>query len=75
VLEAAVAVLAQVRKAKSDARVSMKTPVTKLTISDNRGALEKLRAGLPDLREAAKAREVELTEAEQASVVAILDTV
>jgi valyl-tRNA synthetase len=75
VLEAAVAVLAQVRKAKSDARVSMKTPVTKLTISDTRGALEKLRAGLPDLREAAKAREVELTEAEQASVVAILDTV
>jgi len=73
VLEAAMAVLARVRKAKSDARVSMRTPVTMLAIADTPATLEKLRAGLPDLRQAARAQAIELSEAEVQSVETTLE--
>ena len=73
VLAAVATVLTQVRKAKSEAQVSMRTPVAMLTVTDTAPALEKLRAGLPDLLEAAKARAVELTEADTPSVAATLE--
>ena len=73
VLETVVAVLARVRKAKSDAQVSMKTPVEKLTVTDTFQTLEKLRAGLPDLQQAAKAQAVELSEAATQSVETTLE--
>lgn len=73
ILERVTAVLAQVRKAKSDAQVSMRTPVTMLTIADTAEALDKLRAGLPDLQQAAKAEAVELSEAEELLVSATLE--
>ena len=73
VLAAVATVLTQVRKAKSEAQVSMRTPVVLVTVNDTAPALEKLRAGLGDLREAAKARAVELTEADTPSVAAALE--
>jgi valyl-tRNA synthetase len=73
VLETVVAVLTRVRKAKSDAQVSMKTPVEKLTVTDTFQTLEKLRAGLPDLQQAAKAQAVELSEAATPSVETTLE--
>jgi valyl-tRNA synthetase len=75
VLEVVTAVLAQVRRAKSDAQVSMRTPVTRLTIADTAAALDKLRAGLPDLQQAAKAEAVRFREAESPSVEATLEIV
>jgi len=72
-LAAVATVLTQVRKAKSEAQVSMRTPVALLTVTDTAPALEKLRAGLGDLREAAKARAVELTVADTPSVAATLE--
>ncbi len=73
VLEAVTAVLTQVRKAKSEAHVSMRTPVTVLTIDDTAANLERLRAGLVDLQLAAKAEAVELHEATTRSVAVILE--
>jgi valyl-tRNA synthetase len=49
VLSAAGEVLAQVRKAKSSAQVSMKTPVTRLVVRDTAERVELVRAALTDL--------------------------
>jgi valyl-tRNA synthetase len=73
ILAAVTTVLAQVRKAKSDAQVSMRTSVTMLAIAATTETLEKLRAGLPDLQQAANAHVVELREAENLLVEATLE--
>ena len=73
VLEVVTAVLMRVRKAKSDAQVSMRTPVTKLTVADTSEGIKWLRAGLTDLEQTARAENVELREAETLSVEAILE--
>jgi valyl-tRNA synthetase len=49
VLAVAGEVLARVRKAKSSAQVSMKTPVTALVVRDSAERLELVRSALPDL--------------------------
>jgi valyl-tRNA synthetase len=74
ILEAVIEVLTQVRKAKSDTQVSMRTTVTRLVITDSSAALDRLRAGLPDLQQAARAETIELSEAESLSVEVTLDS-
>jgi valyl-tRNA synthetase len=74
ILEAVTEVLTQVRKAKSDAQVSMRTTVTRLAIADSSAALDRLRAGLPDLQQAARAETIELSEAGSLSVEVTLDS-
>jgi valyl-tRNA synthetase len=73
VLDAVTTVLTLVRKTKSEAQVSMRTPVSRLVIGESTDVLSKLRAGLPDLQHAAKAHEVVLNESAHPSVNAILD--
>ena len=73
VLDAVTAVLTEVRKAKSEAQVSMRTPVSRLVVGDTAGVLAKLRAGLPDLQRAATAQEVVFHESAHPSVSATLD--
>lgn len=73
VLETAIAVLSQVRRTKSDAQVSMRTPVTKLVVGGSAAELDRLNAGLPDLLQAARAEDVEFTAAEDLSVAATLE--
>ncbi|MDH3261682.1 MAG: valine--tRNA ligase [Acidimicrobiia bacterium] len=73
ILDAVTAVLTQVRKAKSDAQVSMRSPVANLAIADRGEQLEKLRAGLNDLQQAANAKVIELSEAESPAVDATLE--
>jgi valyl-tRNA synthetase len=68
VLTAVTAVLSEVRKSKSEAQVSMRTPVTALTIANTPGYLELVRSGLSDLQQAAKAESVELVESTESSV-------
>jgi valyl-tRNA synthetase len=65
-------VLTQVRKAKSEAQVSMRAPVTRLVVGDTTTVLAQLRAGLTDLQQAAKAGDVLLTEADHPSVTVTL---
>jgi valyl-tRNA synthetase len=66
------AVLTDVRKAKSEAQVSMRTPVSVLTVADSSDQLDLVRAGLLDLQQAAKAEEVEFVVADEPSVRAHL---
>ncbi len=68
VLETVTGILGEVRKAKSDARVSMRTAVERLDVRDTAERLERVRAGLADLRDAARADSVELTEASPPAV-------
>ena len=74
VLDAITTVLTLVRKAKSEAQASMRTPVSRLVVGDTAEVLVKLRAGLPDLQRAAKAHEVVFHESAHPSVSATLDT-
>ncbi len=67
-LETVTGILGEVRKAKSDARVSMRTAVERLEVRDTAERLERVRAGLADLRDAARADSVELTEASPPAV-------
>jgi valyl-tRNA synthetase len=73
VLETVITVLSQVRRAKSDAQVSMRTPVTQLVVGGSAAELDKLRAGMSDLQQAAKAEIVEFYGAEALSVEATLE--
>ncbi|MGH8875461.1 MAG: class I tRNA ligase family protein, partial [Acidimicrobiia bacterium] len=70
VLEALSAVIAWVRKAKSDARASMRAPVARLVVTDTTERLDLIRPAFGDLREAANAVSVEtlLGEALQVTV-------
>jgi valyl-tRNA synthetase len=63
-LEAATRVLAEVRRAKSEAKVSMKTPVTRLTVRADADFHARLQLGLSDLLAAAGAEAVESSEGE-----------
>jgi valyl-tRNA synthetase len=69
VLPAVAEVLAVVRKTKSDAKASMKTPVTRLVVRDGSERLALIRAGLPDLIDAASAIEPVLEEGPPGVVV------
>jgi valyl-tRNA synthetase len=67
-------VLTAVRRAKSDAKVSMRTDVESLTVSGSAEELERVRRAEPDLLEAARANSIGYSEGEF-SVQAILTTV
>ncbi|MFP3915898.1 MAG: valine--tRNA ligase, partial [Actinomycetota bacterium] len=58
VLDVTAQVLSRVRRAKSDAKVSMRTPVRHLTVTDAPPRLDLLRWAERDLEEAARAREL-----------------
>ncbi|MDH3743828.1 MAG: valine--tRNA ligase [Acidobacteriota bacterium] len=62
VLEAAAAVLAEVRKAKTEAKVSLRVEVEEAVVRDTAPRLEALRAALDDLVAAGRVRKVELEE-------------
>ena len=73
ILESVTAVLTGVRRAKSDAQVSMRTPVTRLTVADTATTLNHLRAGLSDLLNVARAGSMTLTGSETSSIEVTLD--
>jgi len=60
VLAAAAAAIAAVRKAKSQARVPMKTPVPLLTLTAGQPDLDALAAAAPDVRAAGRISAIEL---------------
>jgi len=62
VLDAAAAALAGIRKAKSEAKVSMRTPVELATVTAPAELLAAVRAGADDLRAAGRIGRLELVE-------------
>ena len=62
VLDVTAEVLSQVRRVKSDAKVSMKAPVRALVLSDEPGRLELVRAAGSDLAGAANAEKIDYRE-------------
>lgn len=58
ILETVTEVLTTVRKAKSDAKVSMRAEVASLAITGSEEQLDLIRAGSDDLKEAARASEI-----------------
>ncbi len=67
-LQLATEVLATVRKAKSDARRKLRTPVVHAVIADQPRRLAALRSVLEDFRAAANIRALELRESEELNV-------
>jgi valyl-tRNA synthetase len=67
-LEVTADVLREVRKAKSQAQVKMRSPVSRVTVHDTRERLDALELGRGDLLEAGSIGELELVEAEELAV-------
>jgi valyl-tRNA synthetase len=67
-LEATADVLREVRKAKSQAQVKMRSLVARVTVRDTRERLDALELGRGDLLEAGSIGELELVEAEELAV-------
>jgi valyl-tRNA synthetase len=67
-LEVTADVLREVRKAKSQAQVKMRSPVARVTVRDTRERLDALELGRGDLLEAGSIGELELVEAEELAV-------
>ncbi|HEX2153452.1 MAG TPA: valine--tRNA ligase [Acidimicrobiia bacterium] len=55
-------VLSQIRRAKSDAKVSMRNPVASVVVADSPSRLEAIRAAEADLAEAARAERIDYVE-------------
>ena len=68
VLEVAAAVLGEVRKAKSEAKLSQRAPVERVVVRDSTRPLEALRAAAADLRDAGSIAELVLEEGPEPSV-------
>ncbi len=68
VLETTSDVLGQVRRAKSEAKLSQRAPVARLVVRDGPERLDALRAAESDLRDAGSVAELVLEEADQDSV-------
>jgi valyl-tRNA synthetase len=71
VLAAASAALIGIRRAKTEAKASQKTPVSRAAIAAPSGTLEALRAAADDLRAVGRIAELEFAEAEELAVTAI----
>ncbi|HEX3980234.1 MAG TPA: class I tRNA ligase family protein, partial [Acidimicrobiales bacterium] len=69
VLEVASDVLGQVRKAKTEAKRSMRWPVTTLTVVDTAGRIAALRSAEEDLRDAGGVVDLVTIEGDEAGVV------
>jgi len=67
-LDVAAAVLAEVRKAKSQAQRSMRAPVTRVLVRDTAERLDALALGKDDLTQAGAIEQVETAEAEELAV-------
>jgi valyl-tRNA synthetase len=67
-LETAAAVLAEVRKAKSQAQRPMRAPVVRVLVRDTRERLDALALGVDDLRQAGAIERIETDEAEEFAV-------
>jgi valyl-tRNA synthetase len=61
-------VLGEVRKAKTAAQVSLRTDVQRVTVRDSAERLEALKLAIDDVREASRAREIDLQESSAFSV-------
>ncbi|HEX5367053.1 MAG TPA: valine--tRNA ligase [Acidimicrobiales bacterium] len=72
VLATAAAVLGEVRRAKSEAKRSMRTDVSSVTVADTADRLALLERALDDLRSAGRIGAVELVPADQPAVVVAL---
>jgi valyl-tRNA synthetase len=72
VYEVTAAVLTAIRKEKALAKVSLRIPVARATVRDTAERLAKLELGAPDLREAGNVDALELEEAQEPSVAAVL---
>jgi valyl-tRNA synthetase len=72
VLDVAGAVLGEVRKAKSDAKVSMRAEVAAVTVVDTPARIAALRSAAQDVIDAGRIGELTLTEGDEASVVVTL---
>ncbi len=68
VLDVAAAVLGEVRKAKSEAKLSQRAQVERVVVRDDTGRLHALRAAEADLREAGSIADLVLEEAAEPSV-------
>ncbi|MDQ3678948.1 MAG: valine--tRNA ligase, partial [Actinomycetota bacterium] len=68
VLEVVSEVLGQVRRAKSEAKLSQRAPVDRIVVRDTAGRLAALRAAESDLRDAGSVLELTYREAEEPSV-------
>ena len=73
VLDTTAAVLSGVRRAKSDAKVSMRTPVTALTVTAPDAQAEALRQAASDLLDAAKAESISYRSGEFAVEAQVAD--
>jgi valyl-tRNA synthetase len=71
-LEVTAQVLAEVRKAKSQAQRPMRSPVTRLLVRDTPERLQALALGADDLRQAGSIERLETEQAEQPSVEVVL---
>jgi valyl-tRNA synthetase len=71
VLEVVAAVLSQVRKAKTEAQVSMRAPVSRLLVRDTPEAVARVRAAASDLKEAGSVEELVFEEGEPEADVAL----
>ncbi|MDF2509726.1 MAG: valS, partial [Microbacterium sp.] len=71
VLAAASEALIGIRRAKTEAKASQKTPVTRAAIAAPAAKLEALRAAADDLRAVGRIAELEFSEAEEFAVTAI----
>ncbi len=72
ILEVAAAVLGQARKAKTEAKLSMRAPVERLVVRDSAERLGALRQAEADLRDAGSIEDLVLEEASEPSVEATL---
>jgi valyl-tRNA synthetase len=68
VLEIAAAVLGEVRKAKSEAKLSQRAAVERVVVRDSTGPLDALRAAEADLRDAGSIADLVLEEGPESSV-------
>lgn len=71
VLAAASEALIGIRRAKTEAKASQKTPVSRAAIAAPAAKVEALRAAADDLRAVGRIAELEITEAEEFAVTAI----
>lgn len=69
VLDVAAEVIAAIRKAKSEARVSMRTEVARVAVRGPREELESLRAAAADVRAAGRTARIELEPSPDAELV------
>jgi valyl-tRNA synthetase len=65
-------VVGAIRKAKTEQKRSLRTDAERVVVADVPSRLESLRAALDDIRDAARARAVELVEAEELGVEVVL---